>query len=160
MTATYHSNLVYNRFGDLRKVFTALGSKQGLAFIRSETQVNQFLQWWNSLKDGTMLKVEYKIFRAKRSERQVGAHFGLVIKMIQDRMEELGWDICGILPNKEMIHDILKKCCGGVGDNGKTLGLSEMDTEQASKFFENCRTWAATQLSLNIPDPDPNWKDK
>jgi hypothetical protein len=59
-----------------------------------------------------------------------------------------------------MIHEILKKCCGGVGENGQTMSFSEMDTEQRSKFFENCRAWAATQLSLNIPDPDPNWKVK
>ena len=119
-----------------------------------------FDQWWANIKDGAMIKAEYKIFRPKGTTKQAGAHFGLVVKMVRERMEELGWDICGILPNKDMIHEILKKCCGGVGDNGETMGFSEMDTEQRSKFFENCRTWAATQLNLNIPDPDPNWKDK
>jgi flavodoxin len=139
-------------------VLTLLGSKQGRQIQRSETQLNQFYQWLDNLKDGTMIKAEYKIFRAKHSDNQRKAHFGLVVDMIRQQMEELGWDICGVLPNKKMIHEILKKCCGGVGSNGETMGLSEMDTEQASKFFENCRTWAASQLSLNIPDPDPNWK--
>lgn len=42
---------------------------------------------------------------------------------------------------------------------GETLGLSEMTTTQASKFFDNCRVWSATQLSLVIPDPNPNWRE-
>jgi len=155
-----YANLVYDRYGRIREVFKCLGSKQGKDFVRSETQINQFRQWWNTIKDGTMIQCEYKVFRPQKSHNQVKAHFGLVVEMIRRRMDELGWDICSVLPNKEMIHEILKKCCGGVGDNGETMGLSEMDVEQAMRFFENCRTWAATQLSLNIPEPDKNWRDK
>ena len=68
--------------------------------------------------------------------------------------------ICNVPANKTMVYDILKKACGGVGDMGETLGLSEMKIDQAAKFFENCRDWAATELQLVIPDPDPNWKEK
>ena len=113
-----------------------------------------------SMKDGTRIKETLiKEGRAK-SPNQVRAHFGLVVEMIRKRFEDMGVDICGICPNKDMIHDILKKACSGVGDMGETLGLSEMTTEQASKFFENCRTWAATQLQLDIPNPDINWRQK
>jgi hypothetical protein len=76
-------------------VFKTLGSKQGRTIQRSESQTNQFLQWLDNIKDGTMIKCEYKIFRSRGTTKQAGAHFGLVVKMIRDRMEELGWDICG-----------------------------------------------------------------
>src|SRR4030042_2908976 len=124
---TFHSDLVYDRYGNLKDMLKLLGSKQGRQIIRSETQLKQFYQWLDSIKDGTMIVAEYKVFRAYRSQNQVNAHFGLVIEMIRKQMKELGWDICGVLPNKEMIHEILKKCCGGVGENGETMGLSEMD---------------------------------
>lgn len=97
--------------------------------------------------------------RAKTSN-QVRAHFGLAVAMIRDRMIELGWTICGVAPNKEMIHEILTKTCGGVGELGSSVRLSAMTTDQAMKFFENIRDWAATQLHLYIPDPDKNWRTK
>ncbi len=95
-----------------------------------------------------------------KSWSQVKTHFGLAVEMIRQKMIDLGWDICGIAPNKDMIHDILKKACGGVGQLGEVVGLSEMSTVEASLFFENIRDWAATQLNLVIPDPDPNWNKK
>lgn len=97
--------------------------------------------------------------RAK-SSNQVKAHFGLAVMMIRDRMIDLGWDICGVAPNKEMIHEILTRTCMGVGPLGETVRLSEQTVEQNIKTFENIRAWAATQLQLNIPDPDREWKTK
>ena len=94
-----------------------------------------------------------------KSQSQLGVHFGLCVQMIRDRMAELGWDICGILPNKDMIHEILTKCCGGVGEDGAVVRLSDMTTSQAAAFFDNIRTWSATQLNLCIPDPRPDWKE-
>ena len=95
-----------------------------------------------------------------KSWSQVKTHFGLAVEMIRERMIDLGWDICGIAPNKDMIHDILTKTCFGVGELGATIRLSEQTSAQNVQALENIRDWASTQLNLNIPDPDPNWKDK
>lgn len=117
-------------------------------------------QWLSRQKDGVSVRCVMTVVHDKdKSWQQVKAHFGLVVSMIRDRMIELGFDICGVYPNREMVHDILKKACSGVGDNGECLGFSEMSTAQASRFFDNCRVWAATQLQLYIPDPDPNWRE-
>ena len=97
---------------------------------------------------------------SSKSWSQVKVHFGLAVEMIRQRMIDEGWDIMGIAPNKQMIHDILSKCCGGVGPLGANVRLSEMDTKQCSQFFENIRDWAAKNLHVVIPDPDPNWKSK
>jgi len=113
-----------------------------------------------SYKDGTRIRETLVKEGCAKTHQQVKAHFGLVIERIRQRFEDMGVDVCGIAPNKQMIHDILKKACGGVGDLGETIGLSQMTITQASKFFENCRTWAATQLQLDIPDPNPNWREK
>jgi len=109
---------------------------------------------------GKCLTERLSVSGRAKSSNQVKAHFGLAVTMIRDRMMELGWDICGVPPNKEMVHEILLRACGGVGPLGESVRLSLMTTEQASKFFENIRAWSATQLNLDIPDPDPHWRDK
>lgn len=126
----------------------------------SDTQQELRDRFLASLKDGTFIKETLTREGRAKTHQQVKAHFGLVIEMMRQRFEDMGVDVCGIAPNKQMIHDILKKACGGVGDLGETIGLSQMTITQASKFFENCRTWAATQLQLDIPNPDPNWREK
>ena len=114
----------------------------------------------SSMKTGSYITETITKTGRPKTHQQVKSHFGLVVMMIRQKMIDLGWGICGIAPNKNMIHEILKRACGGVGDGGECLGLSEMSTVQAKQFFENCRHWAATQLELFIPDPDPNWKKK
>lgn len=126
----------------------------------SKTQSKLLYQYVASLKEGTLIKVTYKREGNVKTHKQCKTQFGLVVEMVRLRLKEMGVDVCGVSANKDMVYDILKEACFGVGDFGETIGLSEMTTEQASKAFENCRTWAATQLSLNIPDPDINWREK
>lgn len=95
-----------------------------------------------------------------KTHNQVKAHFGLAVTMVREKMIEIGWDICGVPPNKQMVHEILTLACGGVGELGETVRLSEMTIEQAMKYFENIRAWAATQLHISIPDPDKDWWKK
>lgn len=95
-----------------------------------------------------------------KTTKQAGAHFGLAVAMIRERMIEMGWAVCGVAPNKEMVHEILLRACGGVGEMGESLRFSQMTIDQASKFFENVRDWAASELNLVIPDPDPEWKKR
>ncbi len=126
----------------------------------SDTQRELRNRYIDSLKEGALIKGIYKREGNVKTHKQVKTQFGLVVEMIRLRLQEMGVDVCGVSVNKEMVYDILKKACFGVGDFGETLGLSKMTTDQASKAFENCRIWAATQLSLDIPDPDPEWKTK
>lgn len=112
-----------------------------------------------SLKDDTVVIEELHTESKSKTSKQVKTHFGLVVALIREKMGELGWDICGVLPNKDMIHEILKRSCGGVGDNGELISMRNMTIKQAMEFFDNCRKWAATQLDLDIPNPDPNWRE-
>lgn len=95
--------------------------------------------------------------RAKTSN-QVKAYFGLAVTMIRQQMIDLGYGIFGAEPSKDMIHEILIKCCGGVGPLGQTVRLSEQTIDQAMRFFENIRDWSASELHLVIPNPDKNWR--
>jgi len=110
--------------------------------------------------EGKFVKGQFNRVGKQKSQKQLGTHFGLAVAMIRQAMIDKGWAVCGIAPNKTMIHEILLKSCGGVGELGATKRLSEMTTTEASKFFENIRDWSAHELHIVIPDPDPNWKDK
>ncbi len=137
-----------------------LGTIQNKQLTLPVVQQESRQQYLSTMKEGQLVRIKYTKIAAQKTHQQVKTHFGLVIEAIRRKLEEMGIDICGIAANKDMVHKILIKACGGVGDMGETLGLREMSVEQASKLFENCRTWAATQLQLVIPDPDKDWREK
>jgi len=110
--------------------------------------------------EGKFIQGRFHRVGKNKTHKQCKTHFGLAVAMIREAMIDKGWAICGVAPNKTMIHEILLKCCGGVGELGSMKRFSEMTTTEASKFFENIRDWSAHELHVVIPDPDPNWKDK
>lgn len=86
-------------------------------------------------------------------------HFGLAVEAIRHEMEEQGWNLAGVVPTKDMVHQILTQCCGGIGTFGEMVRLSEQDTKECSQFFKNIQGWALENLHLVIPDPRPDWKE-
>lgn len=110
-----------------------------------------------SMKNGTRIKEVLTREGTAKGHQQVKTIFGLAVEMVRQRLYEMRVDVCGVPVNKEMVYDILKKACFGVGDMGETLGLSKMTMAQAAQAFKNCQAWCAVELQLVIPDPDPNW---
>lgn len=110
------------------------------------------------MKNGSRVREVLTKEAPMKTVQQVRAMFGLAVEMVRQKLDDMGWDICGVPPNKEMVYEILKKACFGVGDMGETLGLSEMTTSQAGQAYKNCQAWAAVELQLDIPDPNPNWR--
>ena len=94
-----------------------------------------------------------------KTEKQVKTHFGLAVERVRQAMIEKGYGICGVPPNKDMVHDILSKACGGVGPLGEHVRLSEMTSEECCRYFENIKDWVSNELHIVIPEPDPNWKE-
>ena len=134
------------------------GKKQDGRFELSAVQEDMERQYFESLKEGQLLKKTYIKQGPMKTHQQVKTHFGLVVEAVRRRLETMGMSVCGVPANKNMVYDILKKACGGVGDMGQTLGLSEMSVDEASLFFENCNDWAATELHFVIPKIDKDWK--
>jgi hypothetical protein len=152
-------------------MFSSFGSKQGNKFVRNETQLSQFRQWWNSLKDGTMLRADWVIVRGTKSYQQVKTHFGLLIKTVIAKTNDEGIDTSkflkllvqedlptGVGLTSGFLHQLFYLLCPVYDDEGKRVTLSKMNTEQASKWLEDCRNLLASR-GIYVPDPDPNWKD-
>jgi len=119
----------------------------------------ELLARWLDDGEGNFIKARWTKVGHPKTHKQCKVHFGLAIAKIREAMIGKGWGICGIAPNAQMIHEILTKMCGGVGELGQRKRLSEMTTTEAMQFFENIRDWAATQLGVYIPDPSPTWRE-
>ena len=96
-----------------------------------------------------ILDVVVKEHKESRSDRQNKYAHGVVFKMISDEtgysLEEAK-DLC-----KSMF---LKKW---VTVNGKEIeivrGSADLNTKEFEDFMEDCRRWAAQELSINVPLP-------
>jgi len=122
-----------------------------------------------SLKDGAEIKESITILRKSKTNKQVKAHWGMIINMSLAEFEDRGYDTSyilrldkptGIAISKDLLYEYLCNVCPIFDENGKRITLSKMDTAQASKFFEDCRNHLASQWSIYISEPDENWKDK
>jgi len=110
--------------------------------------------------EGKFLRVRISRVGPQKTQKQLGAYFGLAVARIREKMIEHGWTICGVVPNQQMIHEILSMSCGGVGPHGEVKRVSKMTIDEMVQFFQNVKEWAWTQLGADIPEPDPNWRDK
>lgn len=101
-----------------------------------------------------------------RSNPQIAYYFGVVIPMIQSRLYELHGERYGTdkLDNDFRITWLCDEEVNTVTGEIQTKVLSlkevaaEVDTTTMMLFIENIRQWAARDIDLNIPDPDPNYK--
>jgi len=121
---------------------------------------DELLTRWLSDCEGHFVKAKWTKVGKPKTAKQVRTHFGLAVAVTRQAMIDKGWAICGVPPNKSMVHEILSKACGGVGPLGENVRLSEMTSDQCVKYFENICDWAATELGAFIPSPDPNWRNK
>ena len=118
----------------------------------------ELLMRWLIGCESKFVKAKWVRVGTPKTRKQLGVHFGLAVAIIRQAMIDKGWGICGIPPNQKMVHEILSKSCGGVGPLGENVRLSEMTSDQCSRFFENIQDWSAKELGIVIPNPDPNWK--
>ena len=133
-------------------------SRQCELWLRPTPQ--ELLRRWLHSMDGSPVKGEFTKAASAKSWSQIKMHFGLAVEAIRYEMDRQGWNIAGVSPTKDMVHQILTKCCGGVGTFGEMVRLSEQDTKECSKFFKNIQGWAWENLHLTISDPDKDWRDK
>lgn len=99
---------------------------------------------------------------ATRSLQANRYYFGVVLKLIS---EHTGYDV-------NETHEAMKAlflpkelafCDGnGVIQGEIVIGGStrKMNVNEFYDYVERVRRFAAEQLGLNVPDPDPNWQDR
>jgi predicted acylesterase/phospholipase RssA len=81
-----------------------------------------------------------------RSQKQNRYYWGVVCKLISDHT--------GYTPDE--IHQILAKKYLSYERIGKPFVLSttKLKTGEFEAYMEDCRRWASTELSCNVPEPN------
>ena len=127
-------------------------------------------QYLRKFKDGTPILIRLTRITQGKTYQQVKCHWGLVIGMIRQEFANRGMDLATLLGSPhipegievppDVIQAILYATCNHVGEAGERKTMRQMDTFEQSRFFDNCRNYAATAWQIEIPDPDPLWKLK
>lgn len=136
-----------------------------------DEQLLQYKAWWADLKDGAKICVTYKLDRQQKSWNQVKNHFGNAMMKIVREFDERGWDASivyrmdkpmGVPVNMAMLQEFFYAIFPTHDDDSKLITMSNehYTTIHCSEFFENIRNYAASQWSIQIPDPNINWKDE
>ena len=126
-------------------------------------------RYLSRMKPGTPVRVVITRIGRPKTHAQVKCHWGLVVTRVWWACQERGYDLRLLFPDahlpdgvpvtREAIHLWFYGHCSAVGDEGQVRTLSEMNTAEASRFFELCRDAAAQYLGIQIPDPDPHWRE-
>jgi hypothetical protein len=121
--------------------------------------------------EGREVEVAISEKKLTRTARQNRYYFGVVVYMIRDRLEELGYrksdvDESGIpckLTNDD-VHEMLKRMFNRADvfhPDGTIIGTTvkstkELSTREMNDYLSQVIAWAAQDLELEIPDPTPN----
>ena len=126
-------------------------------------------QWLSSQKDGAVVKETLEKETLPKTNQQVKMHWGLAIAMIIEEFNHKGWDSSMLFnfpttqgSGSAVTGDQLQEyfyALFPVYRDDRRIGLSRMSTVEASTFFDQIRNFAASQWSINIPEPQKDWKE-
>lgn len=112
-----------------------------------------------TMRDGEVL-VHIERAYATRSQLQNAWYWSQVVGLVSQHT--------GYTPDE--IHEIYKakflpKALAFADGNGEVVGefviggsTRKLDVKAFGEYCERIREWAASELDVVIPDPDPNWK--
>lgn len=144
------------------------GTKQNGKLVYPPAIAEAKRKYWERIKEGATVRSSLVVPRADKTDAQLGAIWGLMLTQAALELEDRGFDTSfiynlseptGIAISKDDLCRFFYNACPIYSD-GKKITLSKADIRQASEFFEDVRNYMASQWSINIPDPDPNWKEK
>jgi len=120
-------------------------------------------------KDGTVFEETLTVFRPSKTRKQLGAFWGLAMSIAVAELDDRGYDTSfllnvpkptGIAITKDLLCEYLYNVCPIFDEDGKRITLSKANTQQAAKFFDDCRNFMASQWSITIPEPSPLWREE
>ena len=121
------------------------------------------------LKDETLVEETLTVPRLNKSQKQLGAIWGLALATVVQELDDRGYDTSfifntpnptGIGISSDMLCEYMYQVCPTYGEGGKRITLSKMDTAQAAKFFDDCRNFWSSQWQIYVHEPDKDWKSK
>lgn len=146
-----------------------IGTKRDGNLEHAPAIAEQKRKFWDRIPDGAIVKSSLVVQRQDKSQKQLGAYWGLAMAMAVDVLDDRGYDTSFLYntPNptgngidKDLLCDYFYNVCPIFNDSGQRITLSKCDTKEAAKFFDDVRNFLASQWSIVIPEPDVDWRDK
>lgn len=146
-----------------------LGKKINGKLVHSDVIAEQKRKYWNSIKEGADVKSSLTVPRKDKSQKQLGAIWGLMMSRVKIALDDMGYDSSFIynLPSPTGVPIDETALCGFFyvvcpikNEEGFRITLSKANTKEAAKFFDDVRNYCASQWSIVVPDPNPNWKQE
>ena len=147
----------------------AIGVKKGSSVVYPPLIKTSRGKRWSDIKDDTQVWTDFGVVRALRSSEQLGAIFGLMLARAKCILEERGEDSSliynlakptGVAISVDNLKEYFYAACPMHNEEGIRVRLSKANTKEAAKFFDDVVSYLASQFSIYIPEPDPNWRKK
>ena len=132
----------------------------------STVQIEARNQWLANQKEGVEIVDTLQIARHNKTNQQVKTYWGLAMQMAVSEFDSRGYDTSyllridkptGIGITKDMLYEYLCNVCPIYDEEGQRITLSKTTIKEMTKFFNDCRNYMASQWSIIIPDPNPDW---
>ena len=126
-------------------------------------------RYWERVPEGSIVESTLTIKHKDKTTSQLGAIWGLMIAQAVEQLEDRGYDTSfiynlpnptGIVIDKDSLCHYFYQACPIRDEGGAIISLSKASTAQAANFFDDCRNFMASQWSIYIAEPNPNWKDE
>jgi len=129
--------------------------KDGKLYISGPRRA-QMLSDMSKLKEGKLVELEIRVL-PHRSNPQNAYYWGVVVAMVKEALQDLGHDV-----DATLTHELLKSKFNGktlCNNDGEVIGeigdtTTKMTKSEFMDYLANIQKWAATYLSLTIPDPE------
>lgn len=138
-------------------------------FTMSAVQIEARKQWLANKKEGAEIVDTLSVAKRSKTNRQLGAYWGLGMSVAEAEFDRRGFDTSYILRidkptgnkiTKERLYEFLLDACPIYDENGNRITLSKTNTIQMAQFYDACRNYLASQYNVQIPEIDPNWRKK
>ena len=125
-------------------------------------------RYWKKVPEGALVESSLTVKHRDKTKSQLGMIWGLMMAKAVIMLHDAAIDTSYIYklknptgnPIKERaLCDYLYEVCPIYTEDDKRITLSNADTKQASQFFEEARNHLASEFGIDIPDPNPNWKN-
>ncbi len=126
-------------------------------------------KYWERVPEGAVVMSSITMKRRSKSQEQLGAIWGLMMAQAKIELDDRGYDTSFLLntPNptgipidERLLCDYFYNVCPIFNEEGQRITLSKSNTKEAAKFFDDVRNFLASQWSIVVAEPDPNWRNK
>ena len=146
-----------------------IGTKKNGQLHHPPAIAEQKRKHWERIPDGATVRSSITVQRQNKSQKQLGAYWGLAMATAVDELDDRGYDTSfllntpnptGIAIDGHLLCEYFYNVCPIHNGEGQRITLSKADTKEAAKFFDDVRSFLSTQWQIVVAEPDPNWRQK